>query len=77
MQLQEGHQEVLETVNVGMDPVVNGFAGVLVELVRERDRYMLREAAAGSGNRLLEFSSKDERLARSAFEAELGTLYLW
>ena len=64
MRLREDHRQVLETVYAVMDPVVDGFAGVLVELGREGDRYVLRETAAGSGNRLLEFSSKDERLGR-------------
>ncbi len=75
MRLREDRHEVLGTVYVRMDPVVDGFAGVLVELSREGGRYVLREVAAGSGNRLLEFSSKDERLVRSAFEKELGTLH--
>ncbi len=75
MRLRGDRHEVLGTVYVRMDPVVDGFAGVLVELSREGGRYVLREVAAGSGNRLLEFSSKDERLVRSAFEKELGTLH--
>ena len=73
MQLQNAY-EVLESVYVEMDPVLSGFEGVLVELCRKDDRYVLRETAAGSGNRLLEFSSKDERLVRGTFEKELSAL---
>ena len=58
----------------GDDSVLCGFAGVLVELCRKDDRYVLSETAAGSGDRLLEFSSKDERLVRGTFEKELSAL---
>ena len=77
MQLQDAY-EVLESVYVEMDSVLDsvlcGFAGVLVELCRKDDRYVLSETAAGSGDRLLEFSSKDERLVRGTFEKELSAL---
>jgi hypothetical protein len=51
-ELLEG--ELLESAFVEMDPVVDGFAGVLVELMWVGQRYVLREAAVGSGNRLAE-----------------------
>ena len=35
-----------------MDPVLDGFEGVFVELVRVGERYDLRHTAAASGNRL-------------------------
>jgi hypothetical protein len=64
--------EVLESVSVGMDPVVDGFAGALVELVFDGERYALLETALGSGNRLLRFRSTDRELVRALFEAELA-----
>ena len=67
-----GEHEVLESVFIEMDPLVHGFAGVLVELVGVGQRYVLLETAAGSGNRLLEFRTHSPQLARSLFEAELN-----
>ena len=64
-------QEVLESVFVKMDPVLHGFCGVLVELVGVGEGYVLLETAAGTGNRLLRFSSKSPELAYAFFEAEL------
>jgi hypothetical protein len=65
--------EVIESVAVGMDPVVDGFAGVLVELVFDGERYALVETALGSGNRLFGFYSQSEGFARAWFGSELGT----
>ena len=56
-----------------MDPVLDGFRGVLVELLGVGESYVLLETAVGTGNRLLEFRTRRLRLARSLFEAELGT----
>ena len=64
-------QEVLESVFVEMDPILHGFRGVLVELVGVEEGYLLLETAAGTGNRLLKFSSKSLELAYAFFEAEL------
>jgi hypothetical protein len=64
--------EVIESVVVGMDPILNGFAGVLVELVFDGERFVLAETALGSGNRLLWFSSESEVRARALFDRELG-----
>ena len=58
MRVAEGH-EVIEAVFVEMDPLQEGFCGVLVELV------------AGTSNRLL-FLSTNLALARSIFETERG-----
>ena len=63
--------EVLESVAVGMDPAIDGFAGVLIELVAAGETYAVVETAAGSGNRLLLFRSRSQELARSFFKAEL------
>ena len=70
MKLSERY-EVLESVAVGMDPAVDGFAGVLIEVVASGEGYAVVETAAGSGNRLLLFRSRSQELARSLFEAEL------
>jgi hypothetical protein len=70
MRLSEGY-EMLESVAVGMDPALDGFAGVHVELVFDGERYVLVETALGSGNRLLRFRSEDRTLAYALFEAEL------
>jgi hypothetical protein len=70
MPMAEEH-EVMEAVFVEMDPVRDGFAGVLIELVALGESYALVETAAGSGNRLLEFRTRSTELARSLFEAEL------
>ena len=69
----EREQEVLESVFVEMDPVLDGFRGVLVELVGVGEGYVLLETAAGTGNRLLRFSSESPDVAYALFEAELGS----
>jgi len=68
-----GQHEVLESVFVEMDPVLDGFRGVLVELLGVGESYVLRETAVGTGNRLLRFSSERPDLAYALFEAELGS----
>jgi hypothetical protein len=68
-----GRHEVLESVFVEMDPVLDGFGGVLVELVGVGESYVLLETAVGTGNRLLRFSSQSPYLAHALFEAELGS----
>ena len=68
---QTSHQEVLESNFVEMDPVLHGFAGVLVELLRVGEGYAVLETAAGSGDRLLDFFSESEALARALLDAEL------
>jgi hypothetical protein len=67
----DAEQEVLESVFVEMDPILHGFRGVLVELVGAGEGYVLLETAAGTGNRLLRFSSRSLELAHAFFEAEL------
>jgi hypothetical protein len=58
---------------VELDPLVEGFYGVLVELRRREDgAYILYETAALTGNRLLVFSTRSEELAYAAFEQETG-----
>ena len=70
MRIAEVHESI-EAVFVEMDPLQDGFCGVLVELVALGESYAVVETAAGTGNRLLRFRSRSQALARSLFEAEL------
>ncbi len=77
----ENPPEQLFVSAVGMDSVLDGFSGVLVEIYRERDpsggfRYVLLETAGVSGNQLLRFSSKDKGLVYAALARELDAS-LW
>ncbi len=63
--------ELLESFFVELDPLENGFIGVLLEVHRRGDRYVLLETAPATGNRLLRFSSKDRKLVYAAFAREL------
>ncbi len=72
----DSQQEQLFASVIGMDPLLDGFSGVLVEIYRERDpsggfRYVLLETACISGNQLLKFSSKDRELVFAALAREL------
>ncbi len=63
---------------VDMDPLLDGFSGVLVEIYREREssgglRYVLLETASATGNQLLRFSSKDRELVYAALAREIGS----
>jgi hypothetical protein len=76
MELDSQSEQLFASV-VGMDPLLDGFSGVLVEIYRERDpsggyRYVLLETACASGNQLLRFSSEDEGLVYAALARELG-----
>jgi len=64
--------ELLESLFVELDPLEDGFVGVLLEVYRLGDRYVLLETAPATGNRLLRFSSKDRELVYAAFAKELG-----
>ena len=69
--------ELLFASVVGMDPLLDGFTGVLVEVYREREpsggfRYVLLETAAATGDRLLRFSTNDRELIYAALASELG-----
>ncbi len=72
MKLQEDF-ELLESHFVELDPLEDGFSGVLLEIHRHGDRYVLLEVAPTTGNRLLRFSSKDRELVYPAFARELGS----
>jgi hypothetical protein len=80
MKLDSQPEQLFASV-VGMDPLLDGFSGVLVEIYRERDpsggfRYVLLETACVSGNQLLRFSSKDKGLIYAALARELDAS-LW
>ena len=75
MKLDSQPEQLFASV-VGMDPLLDGFSGVLVEVYRERDpsggfRYVLLETACVSGNQLLRFSSKEKGLVYAALAKEL------
>jgi len=52
MNLSEDY-ELLESLFVKLDPLKDGFAGLIVEVHRYGDRYVLLEAAPATGNHLL------------------------
>lgn len=64
--------EVLESIFVEMDPILDGFQGVLAELCFTGEEYRLSLTAAGSGNRLLDFASEDPDRAYDLFDQQLG-----
>jgi hypothetical protein len=64
--------ELLESLFLELDPLEDGFGGVLLEVHRQGDRYVLVGVAPSTGNRLLRFSSKDRELVYEAFARERG-----
>ena len=76
MKLESPPEQLFISV-VDMDPLLDGFSGVLVEIYREREssggfRYVLLETASGTGDQLFRFSSKDRELVYAALARELG-----
>ena len=62
---------------VVMDPALDGFSGVLVEIYRERDpsggfRYVLLETASATGNHLLRFTSAEPSVVVRMLLQEIG-----
>ncbi len=62
---------------VRMDPALDGFSDVLIEIYREKDssggvRYVLLEIASATGNRLLRFTSADPALVAGILSEEIG-----
>ncbi len=53
MQVREDF-ELLESHFVELDPLTDGFAGVLLEVHRHGDRYVLLEVAPATGDRFLQ-----------------------
>ena len=70
MQIREDF-ELLESFFVELDPLEDGFVGVLLEIYRQEDQYILLEVAPATGNRLLKFSSKDKGMVYAALTREL------
>jgi hypothetical protein len=66
--------ELLESLFVELDPLADGFVGILVEVQRQGDRYVLLETAPATGNRLLAFSSKHKELVYDTLNRELCRL---
>ena len=62
--------ELLESLFVELDPLEDGFGGVLLEIHRHGVRYVLLEVAPSTDNRLLRFSSKDRELIYLVFDRE-------
>ena len=78
MKLESLPEQLFVSV-VGMDPALDGFSGVLIEIYRQKvssggERYVLLETATATGNQLLRFSSKDRDLVYAALSQELGNL---
>jgi len=73
MQISEDFK-LLESLFVELDPLEDGCVGVLLEIYRSGERYVLLEMAPITGNRLLEFSSKDKGLVYAALAEELDGL---
>ncbi len=73
----ESPPEQLFVSAVEMDPALDGFSSVLVEIYREREpsggfRYVLLETASATGNRLLKFTSADPSLVAGILLREIG-----
>ena len=64
--------ELLKSFLVELKPLTDGFAGALLEVHRQGDRYVLLETALTTGNMPLRFSSKDKELVYAAYTQELG-----
>ena len=72
MPFDEEH-EVLESARRDRPRALDGFRGVLVELLGCGKVTCSLETAVGTRNRLLKFSSESPDLAYAVFEAELGS----
>ena len=69
--------ELLESLFVEFDPLIDGCLGVLVELYRQESfegdtRFVVIETAAATGNVLLRLSTTSEARARAALASELS-----
>ena len=66
------NRNILELEQVPLDPVLTGFAGVILELSQRGGVFTLVELAAGSGNTILRISSRNEDFLRRFFESEVA-----
>lgn len=63
---------VLESAYIELDPILDGFEGVFIELSCRGSDYILTETAVATGNSLLKFSSTDAAVAYGLFCRETG-----
>jgi hypothetical protein len=75
----ESPPEQLFVSAVDMDPALDGFSSVLVEIYREREpsggyRYVLLMIASTTGNRLLKFTSIDPSLVAGTLLRVTGSV---
>jgi hypothetical protein len=66
--------ELLESFFVELEPLTEGFVGVLLEIHRHGNRYVLQEIASVTGNTLLRFTSVDRELVYAVLAQELENL---
>jgi hypothetical protein len=65
-------QRLIDVERMELDPVYDGFSGVVVELLREGDYFVVLQSAEVTGNRLLRFVTASEERALAVFEREKG-----
>lgn len=65
-------KRILESIYIGMDPISVGFQGVLAELCFTGEEYRMSLTAAGTGNRLLTFTSQSVALVYHLLHKEIG-----
>ncbi len=56
-------ERLIDVERMDLDPVHDGFSGVVVELLREGDSYVVLQSAEITGNRLLRFVTASEERA--------------
>lgn len=66
------HERLIDVERIDLDPVYDGFSGIVVELLREGDYYVVQGSAEVTGNRLLRFVTASEERALEVFEVEKG-----
>ena len=59
---------LVDVESIELDPIIDGFSGVVVELLVEGDHYVVRQTAELTGNPILCFRTSNEDLARALFE---------
>lgn len=65
-------ENIIKLEQVRFDPVLTGFAGVILELSEREGLFTLVELAVGSGNKILQVSSPREHFIRDLFERRLA-----
>ncbi len=69
---RDPRQRLIDIERIDLDSVYDGFSGVVVELLREGDSYVVLQSAEVAGNRLLRFVTASEERALAVFEREKG-----